>query len=596
MKICKKINYCWFGKKEKPELIKRCIESWKKYCSDYEIVEWNEENYDISKNNYMYEAYKAKKWAFVSDYARLDIIYHNGGIYLDTDVELIKPIDDIIDDCDAFFCYENDKINTGLGFGAIKENKLVKELLDSYENIHFIKKDGSYDTASCVVRNDYIFKKYINNTNNDNRDVIFFKREYFCPLDYNTKKMNKTVNTVAIHWYGESWLSDKQKFNNKIKFFLRNIIGNDNYLRIKNLKINYNHFKKKAKFNIQKTKYKIFYNIYNNKTEIANMDVKYARNYINSLRKHENINIRKNNISSKKEYDLTVIIPAYNSEKYIKRCIDSALNQVTKYKYKIVVVNDGSKDYTRNILESYKDKILLINQNNMGRSEARNTALKNISSNYIMFIDSDDYIPENCIEKLLSTAYESNYDIVEGNMSIVRKNKIINVKARNTKEDELSGFPVSKVYKSEIWENNFFLPGYEFEDTINKFMIYPFCKKKKKINDTTYYYCVNTSGITQKSLFDNVSIDSFLITEYYINQLIKNSSLSKGKILNLFLEQVIVNYMRCRYLDEEVEKAIFILTCDLVEKLWNDCELNNQLFIALKTKNYYKYKVNCIIA
>ena len=94
--IPKKIHYCWVGGNSKPPLVKKCIQSWKKYCPDYEIIEWNESNYDISKNIYMKQAYEAKKWAFVTDYMRLDIIYEHGGIYLDTDVELIKNIDDLL--------------------------------------------------------------------------------------------------------------------------------------------------------------------------------------------------------------------------------------------------------------------------------------------------------------------------------------------------------------------------------------------------------------------------------------------------------------------------------------------------------------------
>ena len=96
--IPKIIHYCWFGKAKKSELEIKCIESWKKFCPNYKIIEWNEENYDVSKNTYMYQAYQKSRWGFVSDYTRLDVIYNYGGIYLDTDVELIKPIDDLLED------------------------------------------------------------------------------------------------------------------------------------------------------------------------------------------------------------------------------------------------------------------------------------------------------------------------------------------------------------------------------------------------------------------------------------------------------------------------------------------------------------------
>lgn len=594
--IKKTINYCWFGKNEKSELIKRCIESWKKYCPDYEIIEWNENNYDVTKNEYMLEAYKSKKWAFVSDYARLDIIYNNGGIYLDTDVELIKPLDKIVELYNAFFCYENYRINTGLGFGASKNNNIVKELLDSYEKIHFIKNNGTYDLTSCVKRNEIIFKKHITEKKNGNyNDICFFRKEYFCPLDYESKKMDITENTVAIHWYGESWLSNAKKIKNKFKFLIRHIIGDKNFKKIKNIQKEINILKKKIKYNVKKIIYKIFYKYYNGKNLKVDISVDTAKKYIDNLRKHEKIFDRKNNILTEKKYNLTIVVPAYNAENTIKKCIDSILNQETSYCYNIVVVNDGSTDSTQELLKSYNKKIEVINQENKGRSEAKNAALKVINSDYIMFVDSDDYIANNCIEKLLKEAYSNNYDIVEGGISQINEKKIKHKFIKNTSEDYLSGFPVNKVYKSEIWEKNIFLPGYEFEDSINKFMIYPFYNKKKKINDITYYYYVNKSGITQKALFDTISVDSFLITKYYIEKLINEKLIDKSKLLNIFIEQVVVNYKRCRYLDEEIQKCIFILTCDLQKKYWEDFILEDELFNALKNQNYYKYKVNCTI-
>lgn len=121
--IPKKIHYCWFGRGEKPKLAKKCIQSWKKYCPDYEIIEWNEDNFDIDQYPYLRWCYDNKKWAFLSDFARLLVVYQNGGIYFDTDVELIKTPDELLG-CNAFFGFENDKnIATGLGFGAEARNK-----------------------------------------------------------------------------------------------------------------------------------------------------------------------------------------------------------------------------------------------------------------------------------------------------------------------------------------------------------------------------------------------------------------------------------------------------------------------------------------
>ena len=151
MAIPKMVHYCWFGGKPKPQGVISCIKSWEKFCPDYKIVEWNEDNYDITKNKYMHEAWLEKKWAFVSDYSRLDIVYNHGGIYLDTDVELIKNIDYLLK-AEAFMGFEDGKsVNTGLGFGAVKGFELIKELLELYENLDFINSDGSLNTVACPV-------------------------------------------------------------------------------------------------------------------------------------------------------------------------------------------------------------------------------------------------------------------------------------------------------------------------------------------------------------------------------------------------------------------------------------------------------------
>ena len=127
MSIPKVIHYCWFGKGEMPKLAKKCIKSWEKYCPGFEIICHNEDNFDLSQNRYMCEAYEAGKWAFVSDFARLKIIYDNGGIYLDTDVELIKPIDDLLEGKGFMGFDEKGIVATGLGFGAEKGNEIIGE-------------------------------------------------------------------------------------------------------------------------------------------------------------------------------------------------------------------------------------------------------------------------------------------------------------------------------------------------------------------------------------------------------------------------------------------------------------------------------------
>ena len=220
MSIPKVIHYCWFGKGEMPKLAKKCIKSWKNYCTEYEIICHNEDNFDLTQNRYLNEAYKAGKWAFVSDYARLKIICDNGGIYLDTDVELIKPIDDLLLTKGFMGFDEKGIVATGLGFGAEKGNKIVSEFLKDYDNIPFVLPDGSYDLTPCPDRNTEALKRLgmdIKNTSQTFMDITFLPDEYLCPMNYYTGKKTITENTYSIHHYSGSWTSVVTKRTTKIK-------------------------------------------------------------------------------------------------------------------------------------------------------------------------------------------------------------------------------------------------------------------------------------------------------------------------------------------------------------------------------------------
>ena len=224
--IPKIIHYCWFGGNPLPDSVLKCIESWKKHCPDYEIKQWNEENYDYKKQAYTLEAYEAKKWAFVSDYARLDIIYNNGGIYLDTDVELIRSLDSLLEN-NCFLGIEQPShlINTGIGFGAEKENSAVKEMLDEYSGAHFKLAEGIYDTTvPCPAKNTAPFYKYGFNLEIEKPvnlgGAMVFPPEYFCPFERKINELTITENTYSIHHYDSSWVSDEEKeLYNSVKDF-----------------------------------------------------------------------------------------------------------------------------------------------------------------------------------------------------------------------------------------------------------------------------------------------------------------------------------------------------------------------------------------
>lgn len=210
--IPKCIHYCWFGNNDLPELAKQCIDSWKKYMPDYEIIEWNESNFDINCNYYVKEAYDMKKYAFVSDYARLKILYDNGGIYFDTDVELIKPLSNEMLENGYFAMEDSNFIATGLGFACKKHNLLVKKMMDEYETIHFVS-NNKLDLTPCPARNTQSVIDKIPSFDNyfllDN--MLVYNQEFFNPLDYKTGIMNITDKTYSIHYGVASWLDDVDK-------------------------------------------------------------------------------------------------------------------------------------------------------------------------------------------------------------------------------------------------------------------------------------------------------------------------------------------------------------------------------------------------
>ena len=224
MKV-KKIHYCWFGNNPKPEIVKNCIESWKKFAPEYEIIEWNETNFDVNCCKYVKEAFESKKFAFVSDYARFKILYEMGGIYVDTDVEFIKSIDDLPD---TFVGFESrSSVNSGLIRGAKKGDSLSKEMLDSYQNDSFILEDGSFNLKTICQRETEILSRCGLKLNGENQQVgetLVFAPEYFCPKDYITGKLNITNRTYCIHHYASSWYDEEQKIQLKLKAKYRKIM------------------------------------------------------------------------------------------------------------------------------------------------------------------------------------------------------------------------------------------------------------------------------------------------------------------------------------------------------------------------------------
>lgn len=210
------IHYCWFGGNPLPDDAKKYIESWKKFCPDYEIKEWNETNFDVNCCSYVKDAYRAGKWAFVSDYARFSILYQYGGVYLDTDVEMIKSIDDIVAN-GAFMGIEAGPevlVNSGLGMGAESHNDIFKTILDCYNTQSFYLEDGSINKTTVVTRvSEILYKRGYTASGKLEKvsDITIYPEDFFCPLNYFDGKMSITTNTRTIHHYSESWHNFAEK-------------------------------------------------------------------------------------------------------------------------------------------------------------------------------------------------------------------------------------------------------------------------------------------------------------------------------------------------------------------------------------------------
>ena len=228
--IPKIIHYCWFGRGSKNELAIKCINSWRKYLPEYTYKEWNEDNFNINLFPYAKEALDAHKYAFVTDIVRLYALYNEGGIYMDTDVEVCKSFNPFLHHI-MFSGFETDgNVPTGM-MAAEKGSIWAKELLEQYNNRHFIKDDGSFDlTTNTTIITKYMVNKglILNNTLQDFPGLCtMYPSDYFCPKDHRTGLINITKNTVCIHHFAGSWLQLplRKKIRHKLKVLASNILG-----------------------------------------------------------------------------------------------------------------------------------------------------------------------------------------------------------------------------------------------------------------------------------------------------------------------------------------------------------------------------------
>lgn len=296
------------------------------------------------------------------------------------------------------------------------------------------------------------------------------------------------------------------------------------------------------------------------------------------------------------KYDLVIIIPAYNSSKWIEQCLNSALNQKTQFNYQVVVIDDGSTDNTGRIIDSYSNNNLtIIHQENKGYSGARNVALEQVESEYIMFLDSDDYITHDAVEKLVTIAQQENADIVEGNgFTFNEAGRISTIK---TDINQLWGGPCLKVMRSKLWERIQFPEKYLYEDTIISYLIGKLSDKTVFIPDELYAYRIHDDSITQKRDKNPKRIDSFWILQLVLEEQKKLGIQSdEDEDYRHVMRHIIFTYRRTKKLPEEIKKSIFVLIKEMLGGKYLNYDYNNQLdrlAKAIAKSNYGKYCAIC---
>lgn len=235
--ISKIIHYCWFGRGEKPSIVKKCMNSWKEHLQDYQIIEWNEDNFPIHSNSYIREAYNAGKFAFVSDYVRVYALYHYGGIYLDTDVEVFKSFNDLLHH-ESFWGFEQENYIATSTIGAKKGNQFIELFLKTYDHKHFIKEDGNFNELTNVAAITGMLEKKGLQLNGKHQEIdgdVFYPQTFFSPYDYINIRKFITEDTYTMHHFYKSWLPIHTRLKGNLKMALAKVIGGDNLEKLRKI-------------------------------------------------------------------------------------------------------------------------------------------------------------------------------------------------------------------------------------------------------------------------------------------------------------------------------------------------------------------------
>lgn len=339
--------------------------------------------------------------------------------------------------------------------------------------------------------------------------------------------------------------------------------------------------------------YPILYKAFKNK-KINLPTLNDSQEFLTNVRIHKLSNLNVVNSIEFSNYNLTIIVPVYNVEKYIGECIESLLNQKTKYKYIIKIINDGSTDSSKQIIQSFMNdpKIQFLEKQNGGLSSARNFGIKNIESDYVLFVDSDDVIKDNTVELLLDKAYSEELSIVEGNYYYFEGNKIISKMQRAG--EKLYGFAWNKVIKSSLLENFEFEEGYAFEDTCMDFFVHELAGGKVGVVDEyTYGYRRNRKSISFLAFYNYASLDSILIVPQILDRMNYLNIPIDERVLETMLRQVVNSYNRYYYLNKNIQKKIFVYICDIFDNYFPELVYRKykykNLYDAIISKNYNLY-------
>lgn len=308
-------------------------------------------------------------------------------------------------------------------------------------------------------------------------------------------------------------------------------------------------------------------------------------------------------------YDLQIIIPAYNAEQYIKDCLSSVCGQHSKYKTLVTVINDGSTDGTEHILADITSEngggselcVRVISQDNQGYSGARNAALSNIEAKYVMFLDSDDILPENTISVMLDKAFITDADILQGSWysfddkgvsENILEEKVFEVGTKGY----VSGYPWGKLYKSSVLKNFQFPEGYWFEDTPITFILAAMPIKIVTIKDIIYGYRLNPNGITAKAIFYKKAIDTFWVTDLCLNEFPRFKVAYDQRAYEYLLRQSLMNAARVKNQERKIREAIFVLTSELMRIHFSGFSTENlkmkKIEEALRDKRFIQFELS----